>query len=455
MTYQHITALVGNPNAREAEDLDYKREYASGDKERTEKGNEDIAVDIATFANHVGGLIIVGMAEVAEVPSKVMDIEFGNIESRIRQAVASRIHPMPNFTILRVENPDSPGRGVLLIGIPPSSYAPHAVSVPSRRESGLRWPRRHGADKVWLVESEIAAAYRRRLMSTSGQEERLRELESSAVFVAARTSEQIPRPLPVFMVSLVPDLPGDMLVDGAAVDRLRQQARDEVVMLGAVTPTFQDVSVGHRRIIAESHPGTGHAVRAELHADGAGTFVIYPEAINPSSGDETKVGILDAEIVLRTISALRYLGRHARDRTGATGSALLRVMLLSDLYLHPAIKPKHYGEEWPHNDPSYGRYVVDLLTPTKIGGAPRSWGSRAVRLAHGESVAWLDDLSDDGQPLIRAAAHLVGDLLQMFGIAENAQARRDGSVSPYAWGSTWAVIESWVQVSGIPVVGGT
>ncbi|MET9067793.1 hypothetical protein [Streptosporangium sandarakinum] len=54
-TYQQIHALIGNTDAREAEDLDYKRRYPCGDKDKTEKGNDDIAVDIATFANHRGG----------------------------------------------------------------------------------------------------------------------------------------------------------------------------------------------------------------------------------------------------------------------------------------------------------------------------------------------------------------------------------------------------------------
>ncbi|MGV9775397.1 AlbA family DNA-binding domain-containing protein [Streptosporangium sp. NPDC003464] len=455
VTYQHIVALEGNADAREADDLDYKREYVSGDRDRSEKGNDDIAVDIATFANHVGGVIIVGMAEKAEVPTKVLDIEFGQAESRIRQAAASRIHPMPNFGVLRVDNPNDPGKGVLLIAIPPSPYAPHAVSVPSRRESGLRWPRRHGADKVWMTESEIAAAYRRRLMGAAGQGDRLRELERGVVTTAARTSAQISRPFPLLVVSLVPDLPGDMIVDGAIVDRVRRQAEHEVVMLGAFNRTFQEVSVGHRRIIAESGPGTAQAVRAELHTDGAGTFALHPQAICPSSGEAVKVGIVDAEIASRTVSALRYLARHARDRAGATGSALLRVMLVSDLMLHPAVLPKLHSEEWPHNDPSHGRFVVDLLTPTKVAGAPRTWGVQGVRLAHGESVAWLDDLADDGPLLVKAAAHLVGDLLQVYGVAENAQLRRDGSVSRHAWGADWQTVERWVQQSDIPVSGGS
>ncbi|MDP9868734.1 MULTISPECIES: hypothetical protein [Streptosporangium] len=290
-------------------------------------------------------------------------------------------------------------------------------------------------------------------MGAADQGDRLRELERGVVTTAARSSAQIPRPFPLLAVSLVPDLPGDMIVDGAAVDRIRRQAEHEVVMLGAYTPTFQEVSVGHRRIIAESGAGTAQAVRAELHTDGAGTFALHPQAIYPSSGEEVKVGIVDAEIASRTVSALRFLARHARDRAGATGSALLRLMLVSDLSLHPAVQPKLHSEEWPYNDPRHGRYAVDLLTPTKIAGAPRAWGARGVRLAHGESVAWLDDLADNGPALVKAAAHLVGDLLQVYGVAENAQLRRDGSLSPYAWGADWRTVERWVQQSGIPVSG--
>ncbi|MEV0590347.1 hypothetical protein [Nonomuraea cavernae] len=67
VTYDQIAALVGNADAREAEDLDYKGAIPGGDKEKTEKGNHDTAVDVATFANHIGGLIVVGMADVGDI----------------------------------------------------------------------------------------------------------------------------------------------------------------------------------------------------------------------------------------------------------------------------------------------------------------------------------------------------------------------------------------------------
>ncbi|MEU0570433.1 ATP-binding protein [Nonomuraea sp. NPDC005983] len=379
VTYQQIKALVGNTDAREAEDLDYKRAYSSGDKERSEKGNDDIAIDIATFANHRGGLIIVGMAEVQEIPSAVLDIEFGTLESRIRQAAASRIHPMPRFETRPVRNPDDPTKGVLLISIAPSSYAPHAVSTPAKKETGLRWPRRHGADKVWLSESEIAAAYRRRVMAATDQAQRILDLENRIVTTTALTSGQYP--LPLLVVTLVPDLPGELILDGNSVERIRAATREEIVMLGAFTPTFEDIGVAHRRLIAEAGAGTPYAIRAELHIDGAGTFAVHPIGMSPAAGDNFKVGVLDAEIVIRTASALRYLARHARDRAGANGSALVRVTLVADTYLHPAVLPAESTGAWPYDNPNFVRYRVHLHTSTKIVGADRPVGIRAARLA--------------------------------------------------------------------------
>ncbi|MEV2235837.1 hypothetical protein AB0H69_45810 [Streptomyces phaeochromogenes] len=56
MSYQDIKDLVGNPEAAEAEDLDYKRpHYASDDK-----GREELAKDVAALANHRGGVLVLG-----------------------------------------------------------------------------------------------------------------------------------------------------------------------------------------------------------------------------------------------------------------------------------------------------------------------------------------------------------------------------------------------------------
>ncbi|MFD8565176.1 helix-turn-helix domain-containing protein [Streptosporangium canum] len=454
VTYDQIAALVGNADAREAEDLDYKGAIPGGDKEKTEKGNHDTAVDVATFANHIGGLIVVGMADVGDIPSKVLDVPFRGLQSRLRNAIAARVHPMPRFEMRSVAHPDDPDKGFLLISVPPSSLAPHAVSIPSQKEGGLRWPRRHGADKVWLAESEIAAAYRRRVMAATDQADRLLELENDAVLAAAVTSARHQYPLPLLVVTLVPDLPGDLLLDGLKVRAFEEATRQEVVMVGGTIATFEAVSVAHRRLVAEVGANTPFAVRAQLYTDGAATFTVHPTAIAPAGSDNYTVRVLDAEIVSRTASALRYLARHARDRAAAGGAALVRIMLVADTHLHPAVSPQPELESlWPFDNPDFVRYRIDLNTTTKIVGAERPLGTRVSRLAFGESVVWLDDLADDGQPLARATAQLAGDLFQTYGVPENQQIRRDGTINVNAWGGHWETIKQWVQACDIPLAG--
>ncbi|MER8073159.1 ATP-binding protein [Streptomyces sp. NPDC094034] len=64
LSYRDIERLVDNPEAAEAEDLDYKREHY----EHSSKGKEELAKDVAALANHRGGVIVLGMAD-AKKPS--------------------------------------------------------------------------------------------------------------------------------------------------------------------------------------------------------------------------------------------------------------------------------------------------------------------------------------------------------------------------------------------------
>ncbi|MEU2372994.1 helix-turn-helix domain-containing protein [Streptomyces pseudogriseolus] len=84
--YSSIAELVGNTDAAEGEDLDYKRErYDSGNE-----GREELAKDVAAFANHTGGLLVLGMAEKKGVRSRVFDVDLDDRHLRhIRQVIAT------------------------------------------------------------------------------------------------------------------------------------------------------------------------------------------------------------------------------------------------------------------------------------------------------------------------------------------------------------------------------
>jgi predicted HTH transcriptional regulator len=151
--HAQLMSLVTN-QVPEAFDLDYKSEmYGSSDR-----GRKDAATDVAALANTAGGLLVLGIEEddqarAAAAPGLVLSEAD---ERRIRQIVGSQVVPMLVLDVLRVENPDRPGHGLVLIAVPRSPLAPHAVLV----NEGLRYPRRNGAVTRYLSEPEVADAYR-------------------------------------------------------------------------------------------------------------------------------------------------------------------------------------------------------------------------------------------------------------------------------------------------------
>ena len=90
LVYADLLALIGNADAAEAEDLDYKQaNYAADDK-----GREELAKDVAAFANYLGGVLVLGMAEAGGIPSKAFDVELHDRHERqIGQVIASNVAP--------------------------------------------------------------------------------------------------------------------------------------------------------------------------------------------------------------------------------------------------------------------------------------------------------------------------------------------------------------------------
>jgi predicted HTH transcriptional regulator len=139
LDYRTVAELVGSPEAAEGEDLDYKQDHYRPD----DRGREELAKDISAFANHRGGLLIIGMAENNGVPSKVLDVDLDDARLRhIRQVIVSNTAPPVPYEPIAVHNPDAPGTGFLLLAVPRSPAGPHAVTAPASRPSkdALRYP---------------------------------------------------------------------------------------------------------------------------------------------------------------------------------------------------------------------------------------------------------------------------------------------------------------------------
>ncbi len=173
---------------------------------------------------------------------------------------------MPLIDVLRVEDPNRSGHGLVVIAVPRSPLAPHAVVV----NEGLRYPKRYGATTRYLSEPEVADAYRERFAALQRQADRADEVEADALDRLSTAEDQV-----WIIVSLVPDLAGSLVVNQAALNATRNEMIGEQPLIIPAGLSWQRVSIGRRRILADGNLDNSRRARflsADLHYDGAGTF---------------------------------------------------------------------------------------------------------------------------------------------------------------------------------------
>jgi predicted HTH transcriptional regulator len=205
LTVDHLAAAVAAA-MEEAADLDFKQaDYAKGE-------NEELAKDVAAMADAGGGLIVIGIREQDLRAVELTPVPLaGDIDQRYRQVLARRVTPMIRDIEIRVlPAADGPDRGYVLVAVPRSRAAPHAVWEPADDRRRLSFPVRDGANTRYLHETELAEYYRRRFAGTAAQAERL-------TAVRRQGDARLNRAQLVWLTAaLVPGLPGQM----RAPDRL-------------------------------------------------------------------------------------------------------------------------------------------------------------------------------------------------------------------------------------------
>jgi len=127
VTYADLAELVGNPDAAEGEDLDFKAAHYSPEKKT------ELAKDFAALANTIGGVLVIGLADdrKSRVPTAAVPVELTDGRLRqIRQTLASNLRPTPRIELIPKQ--DSPGsnEGILLIAV--------GRSLPGLARSGHR-----------------------------------------------------------------------------------------------------------------------------------------------------------------------------------------------------------------------------------------------------------------------------------------------------------------------------
>jgi Putative DNA-binding domain len=424
--YAQLMTLIDN-RVPEAFDLDYKSELYGA----LERDKQAVATDVAALANTAGGLLILGIAEddqarAASAPGvSLADAE----ERRITSIVGSRVVPLPAFEFLRIEDQPGSGHGLMLIAVPRSLLAPHAVIV----NEGLRYPRRNGTTTRYLSEPEVAAAYRDRFAAAHRQADRAQQAETEAIARLSTADDQL-----WVVVSMVPDLPGELVLDQAVLRTATTELIDGRPQIVSAGLRWMRVGIGRQRLLADGGGDNSRFARylsADLHADGTGVcsaFVLRQEAsVSQSDTSDPPVRrVTDESIVNGILSGLRFLAQHARDRTAASGNALVRAQLYPVSPQQPlALVQDRRG------------FIDSLGTRIMTNPAPPL-----------DRIVPLETVATDSPDLVAAAYLLATDIMQEFGCAEAAQLTRDGQVRLSYWGANaQPQIRAWADAAGISV----
>lgn len=296
----------------ESDELDFKREpCGTGDSDK-----RDFAADVAAFANHAGGLIVIGIAEATpEAPASLAPLPAGALDAeelRIRKIIASNCNPPIELQVVPVS---VDAGGVLVVAIPPSPRSPHAVVV----NEALRYPVRDGSTKRYLSESEVADHYRSRFEIAQGQISRLLERHRSLV-------EQLPRSDRTWLtVALQPSRPGTVEYTRELAADLRAFVEHKVYGF----PSWHGhasfyVRGGFRSYRFRDLDNDVHSRIGSLFLDGGGTVAHAWDY--RGDGPEASTGpyrISDEDLVAALINSLELLTSWAVDYAGVDGDAAL------------------------------------------------------------------------------------------------------------------------------------
>jgi len=120
--------------------------------------SKDLAIDVAAMAND-GGTLLYGVGEDEHGrPTILCPIDLGGAAERVDQIVRTCISESPTVEIRAVPAEGDPGRGYLVVAVPPSPRAPHMVVVGKDH----RYYGRSATGNARLTEGEVARLYERR-----------------------------------------------------------------------------------------------------------------------------------------------------------------------------------------------------------------------------------------------------------------------------------------------------
>jgi hypothetical protein len=151
ITYDDLEDLV-RFEVREGKTIDYKRDLPGN----SEGQKKEFLYDVSSFANTLGGDLIIGVDEKMGLPTEVSPFSSANIDEelqRLDSILMSGVEPRLKYQMHEIMNPE--GGHVIIIRVEKSGLAPHRVTY----KGSDKFYARNSAGKYPLDVSELRDAF--------------------------------------------------------------------------------------------------------------------------------------------------------------------------------------------------------------------------------------------------------------------------------------------------------
>ena len=193
VVYSDIEGIISS-ELREGKTVDYKRDLPGN----SENEKKEFLYDVASFANTVGGDLIIGLEEENGLPSKVTPVTPENLDKeiqRIDSILMSGIEPRIRYHMRAIPHPNS--GYVLILRIERNGLAPHRVIY----KASDKFYARNSAGKYPLDVAELRDAF---LLGASAAD-RIREFRVGRLAsIAAGEGPVLSEGDPIIVIHLIP-----------------------------------------------------------------------------------------------------------------------------------------------------------------------------------------------------------------------------------------------------------
>jgi hypothetical protein len=424
LTPAHLQSLC---DLRLSEDSDV--DFKSMDSYTTSgaDGLDELAKDVTALANARGGLIIIGITEdsqgCAESLSEVevSDKKIGQMSNGLR----ARVVPyLPDVWIHNLETAAGSGKGYVLIAVPGSAIAPHAVRMTTRPQ--YSFARRLGRTTAWLEESEIAALYRDRFrLAEEHRDKVLKVLELGSEWTRRLHAAESGR---IWLeIALVPLVPAERFVDPAHISGLSGFFKEHSKPGALPHPLFKGFEGQTPEVLRGRLRLNPYMKATAVEAYAAGSVYIRTEVGFPP----VTVGaapVLNFTFMEYWLLALLHAAAKYAEWTGAYGDVDVLTALSGPTAIVPSTVPL-VGRFFPFNE------------------AKERTSSDPVH-----ATSTLDAAANDAVQLQACARRIASDLLADLGHAETTLLKPGGKIlSERLDAGARENIEAWMRDAGMPV----